>query len=181
MPQCRQCGATLPADSLVCGYCGATNDIDLNLIHPYTVHIPETERICPECDTPLRTIDIHLRGTFLIEQCGECFGLFLDANELGTLLELAVPHVHEADPRRLRKLAEEAWHPEAHTHYRRCPVCREFMQRKNFARLSGVVVDRCPAHGTWLDATELRRLLIWAKAGGLVLTREPGNSGHRAF
>ncbi|MGZ8216631.1 TFIIB-type zinc ribbon-containing protein [Methylomagnum sp.] len=169
MSQCRQCGAPLPVDSMVCAHCGTANEIDLALIHPYTVHVPETERVCPACEAPLRTIDLHLSGTFLIEQCGGCLGLFLDTNELGTLLELAVPHVHEADPRRLRKLAEETWRPEAHCHYRRCPVCREFMQRKNYARFSGVVVDRCPAHGIWLDATELRRLLSWAKAGGLVL------------
>lgn len=29
------------------------------------------------------------------------------------------------------------------------------MQRANFQKRSGVIIDRCHAHGTWLDADEL--------------------------
>jgi Zn-finger nucleic acid-binding protein len=172
MSQCRQCAAPLPADSRTCPFCGSYNEIDLGLIHPYTVKVPETERICPDCETRLRTIDLRLGGTFLIEQCETCHGLFLDPNELETLLERAVPHVHEVDRRRLQALSEEIWRPEARVRYRRCPVCRQFMQRKAYGVRSGVIVDRCPAHGLWLDDTELRRLLVWTQAGGLVLVRE---------
>lgn len=155
---------------MVCEYCGTANDIDLALIGPYTVQAPETGRTCPDCRHPLRTIDLRLDGTFLIEQCESCQGLFLDSNELETLLERAVPHVHEVDRRRLQRLSEETWVADP-VRYRHCPVCGRFMLRKNFAPRSGVVVDRCMGHGIWLDAMELRRLLLWAKAGGMVLAR----------
>ncbi len=37
-----------------------------------------------------------------------------------------------------------------------CPRCRTPMTRGAFSRSSAVVVDVCPAHGTWFDAGELR-------------------------
>jgi Zn-finger nucleic acid-binding protein len=40
------------------------------------------------------------------------------------------------------------------------------MARSNFGRQSGVVVDRCPGHGTWFDAHELDAALAWVKLGG---------------
>ena len=39
------------------------------------------------------------------------------------------------------------------------------MHRRNFARLSGVIVDEC-FHGTFLDAGELRRIKTFLGAGG---------------
>ncbi|WP_428355232.1 zf-TFIIB domain-containing protein [Methyloprofundus sp.] len=53
--------------------------------------------------------------------------------------------------------------------YIKCPVCREFMRRNNFAQKSGVIVDRCSAHGLWLDSGEVTHLLEWKKAGGQLL------------
>ena len=41
------------------------------------------------------------------------------------------------------------------------------MQRKNFGRRSGVVVDWCGSHGTWLDANELEDIADFVAAGGL--------------
>ena len=32
------------------------------------------------------------------------------------------------------------------------------MQRRNFRKRSGVIVDRCSEHGTWLDADELEQI-----------------------
>ena len=46
---------------------------------------------------------------------------------------------------------------EERVQYRRCPHCREFMNRVNFGRYSGVIVDVCREHGTlmahWLFCT----------------------------
>jgi hypothetical protein len=41
------------------------------------------------------------------------------------------------------------------------------MQRKNFARRSGVIVDWCGHHGTWLDAHEVEDIAAYILAGGL--------------
>jgi len=41
------------------------------------------------------------------------------------------------------------------------------MQRKNFAGHSGVVVDWCGSHGTWLDAHEMEDIAAFVLEGGL--------------
>ena len=41
------------------------------------------------------------------------------------------------------------------------------MNRVNFGRRSGVVVDSCAKHGTWFDADELRRVVEFVRDGGL--------------
>jgi hypothetical protein len=51
--------------------------------------------------------------------------------------------------------------------YRRCPECRQAMQRKNFGRRSGVIVDWCSSHGTWLDADEMEDIAAFVLSGGL--------------
>jgi hypothetical protein len=41
------------------------------------------------------------------------------------------------------------------------------MHRKNFARISGVILDWCRPHGTWLDANELEQISAFVVAGGM--------------
>lgn len=45
------------------------------------------------------------------------------------------------------------------------------MNRVNFARCSGVVVDLCTAHGTWFDHTELERIVRFIQGGGMQRSR----------
>src|SRR4029078_11000521 len=47
------------------------------------------------------------------------------------------------------------------------PLCAELMNRINFGKRSGVVVDSCARHGTWFDADELRRGVEFVRDGGL--------------
>jgi Zn-finger nucleic acid-binding protein len=51
--------------------------------------------------------------------------------------------------------------------YRSCPRCGHRMQRKNFGKRSGVIVDWCGSHGTWLDKDELEQIAAFIAAGGL--------------
>jgi hypothetical protein len=46
------------------------------------------------------------------------------------------------------------------------------MLRENFRKTSGVVVDRCREHGTWLDADELEQVAGFILSGGLERRRE---------
>jgi len=39
--------------------------------------------------------------------------------------------------------------------------------RRNFGRLSGVIIDVCRNHGVWFDDDELSRILDWTRRGGL--------------
>ena len=51
--------------------------------------------------------------------------------------------------------------------YRHCPECGGTMQRKNFGGRSGVVLDWCGSHGTWLDAHEMEDVAAFVMDGGL--------------
>jgi Zn-finger nucleic acid-binding protein len=46
------------------------------------------------------------------------------------------------------------------------------MNRMNFAGCSGVVIDWCRNHGTWLDHSELPRIIEFIRSGGLRKARD---------
>lgn len=166
MTNCKNCSAPIPADTIVCSYCGTRNDTDLTGIHAYTEVVPDHERTCPRCDLPMKTIDLKIDGTFLIERCEECMGMFFDSGELEALIKATVKNVHQVNHKKLKELYALQRHDEYGIAYIKCPVCATIMNRVNFGQRSGVILDRCPDHGLWLDGGELRHLLEWVKAGG---------------
>jgi Zn-finger nucleic acid-binding protein len=112
---------------------------------------------CPRCDADLSTgmataLDLH--------RCGTCAGVWLDAAMFRAAIEAAArtpgattnPDIHR---------------PEPPVRYLRCPACAEVMDRVNFARVSGVIVDVCRAHGVWLDAGELDAIRRFVRGPGL--------------
>jgi len=169
MARCHSCAAPLPPHKGVCQYCGSQNDVDLQGIHEFTVNRPESNRICPDCDIPLQTIDLHIDGKFYMERCTACMGLFFDPGELEALMEKSVSNVFSVDRKRLDTLVREESGSTKKVAYRKCPICRQLMHRINFGHQSGVVIDQCKPHGVWLDSGELKRLLDWKKAGGQLL------------
>jgi hypothetical protein len=46
------------------------------------------------------------------------------------------------------------------------------MNRVNFGRISGTVVDVCRGHGTFLDAGELHAIVVFIRDGGLDRARQ---------
>ena len=46
------------------------------------------------------------------------------------------------------------------------------MNRSNFARSSGVIIDICKQHGVWFDADELPKIIAFINKGGLSRQRE---------
>lgn len=62
--------------------------------------------------------------------------------------------------------------------YLPCPKCDEPMRRTNFGPRSGIFLDVCRLHGTWLDALELEEIRAFVRAGGEVepLPSSPGTS-----
>ncbi len=172
MARCSSCNAPLPDGSILCEYCGSRNDIDLAGIHFYTTHDCDSPRICPRCSVKLKTIDLKLNGTFLIDRCDQCLGLFFDPGELEALLEATVTHTFLIDRTGLDGINLHRQPEQYPVAYIKCPVCSELMNRVNFGVRSGVVVDRCKAHGVWLDGGELRHLFEWMKLGGKLLDQE---------
>ena len=53
-----------------------------------------------------------------------------------------------------------------------CPDCKQLMNRSNFARSSGVIIDLCKEHGVWFDADELPKIIDFIDKGGIARSRE---------
>jgi Zn-finger nucleic acid-binding protein len=172
MARCTNCNAPLSDGLLLCAYCGDRNDIDLKGIHYYTTHENDSPRACPRCDINLKTIDLKLNGTFLIERCDQCLGLFFDPCELEALLEATVTNVFLIDRSGLDSINLRRPPDQYPVAYIKCPVCSQLMHRVNFGTRSGVIIDRCKNHGVWLDGGELRHLMDWMKLGGKLLDKE---------
>ena len=169
MARCKSCSAPLLANTNRCQYCGVRNDVDLHAKHHYTVYQKVSDRICPHCDKPLQTIQIQLDQSVFIERCADCFGLFFDLEELETLLDHSVNHIAAINRAHIDNINTDRYLTKQVVKYIKCPVCREFMHRANFAQKSGVIVDSCRLHGLWLDSGEVTHLMEWKKAGGQLL------------
>jgi len=169
---CKNCGAPLTGTLLICDYCQTRQDVDLSVVHRFTVEEPLSKRICPRCHVPLQTVDVRLGEKFLIERCERCLGLFFDPNELEAFLEKAVTNVHAVDAQRLIEVQGVRRSSEYAVSYIDCPVCRRLMNRINLGSRSGVIADQCRDHGIWLDGGELRQIMEWTKAGGKLLQKE---------
>ena len=50
--------------------------------------------------------------------------------------------------------------------YRSCPGCRNLMNRVNYGRISGVVIDVCRKDGIWFDRGELSAIVAFLEGGG---------------
>jgi Zn-finger nucleic acid-binding protein len=172
MANCQNCGAPLTGTLLVCSYCKTRQDVDLSVVHRYTVEEPRSKRLCPRCHVFLQTVDLELGEKFLIERCSNCLGLFFDPGELEAFLAKAVTNVHAVDRQRLDEVQNVKRSREYPVTYIDCPVCRKLMNRINFGPGSGVIADQCRYHGLWLDGGELRQILEWTKAGGDLQRRQ---------
>jgi Zn-finger nucleic acid-binding protein len=176
---CQSCGGAVGADDVRCPYCGSQL---ATLACPrcfamVSVHAGHCSRCgaaiqrgeaaattlaCPACQGPLATTTV---GAATLDQCHACGGVWVgranfeqlaaDRAErgqvLGALPGAPAARVLTADPVR----------------YRPCPQCGKLMNRTNYARISGVVLDTCKDHGLWFDRDELRQVLAFIESGGL--------------
>ena len=105
-------------------------------------------------------------GGSAIFECPACDGLWVDAEtferlcassdeQTAVLHQFTVPGAEKAAP----------------VKYRKCGRCERLMNRVNFGRLSGVIVDVCRGHGTYMDAGELHRVVKFIQSGGLARAR----------
>ncbi len=171
MARCSSCSAPLPANSNRCRYCGTRNDVDLSGQN-YQVAQEFSNRICPHCDIPLQTILLKKANPLFIEHCTQCFGLFFDPGELEVLLEQSVSGAIHINLKHLVNINRDRYQGAKKVRYIKCPQCRNFMKRANFGYRSGVVINKCPIHGVWLDNGDLIHLLEWKKAGGQLLHKQ---------
>jgi Zn-finger nucleic acid-binding protein len=95
----------------------------------------------------------------------KCGGIFLDDRSLERIVALRRHAEHPAASVHVPSAAGP--HAMDPVRYVKCPLCRGIMNRVNFGKRSGVIVDVCKGHGTWFDAGELTRAIEFVAAGGL--------------
>jgi Zn-finger nucleic acid-binding protein len=120
---------------------------------------------CPGCRGEMRRVVI---GTSQMLECDACDGVWLDADDFERICadresQTAVLHRFSTGERAAKAVRVQ---------YRPCPRCHKMMNRVNFGRLSGAVVDVCKGHGTFLDAGELHQVVTFIVQGGLERARE---------
>ena len=153
---CAGCLALVPAGASHCPMCG------LALEGPVAADARAMR--CPGCAGTLAAVEV---GKVRLRPCGQCGGIWMDraafadlarAHEardvfLGSGLGAPPAGVGPADPAEVR--------------YRPCPACGKLMNRQNYARISGVIVDACREDGLWFDRDELRKVVVFIEGGGL--------------
>jgi len=121
---------------------------------------------CPRCKVDMSAVQI---GAQTMRECEKCAGVWLDVaafekicadrEQQSAVLGGASPvPAHELQARQ-------------RIQYAPCPQCGQLMNRINFARCSGVIVDVCKGHGTWFDAQELSAIVQFIRGGGLEVAR----------
>jgi len=131
---------------------------------------PESAKVeprpCPRCRNEMNSIVI---GATPLRECSRCEGLWVavtsfekicaDREEQSAVLGAATAESEGARDRTNK------------VKYVPCPECAQLMNRMNFARCSGVIVDACKKHGTWFDRDELSRIIEFIRGGGLNAAR----------
>lgn len=150
------------AGSQFCPHCGAKAT---------TVEDDAGEPLpCPNCRQPMKPVRI---GKTPMRQCASCGGWWLTTDAFTALCTdqearaaVSSSPGFDAAPRTTTpvRLGE--------IRYRRCAACKNLMNRVNFGRVSGVVIDLCKGHGVWFDDGELQRALAFVANGGLERMRE---------
>ncbi len=152
---CPECYARNPNDARFCGACGVGFD-------PERVETEGVELPCPCCGClmPIRQV-----GGVAVNECGECNGIWVPGEKFKLLVDQAIEarDSNQAAPN-LRVVGANPL--QQRVHYRKCPRCEAFMQRRNFRKVSGVIIDVCKEHGTWLDADELEAIAGYILSGG---------------
>ena len=105
-----------------------------------------------------------------MRECGQCAGLWV---EVGAFEKICADREQQAAVLGGASPAPaHALQAEQKIQYAPCPQCGQLMNRINFARCSGVIVDVCRGHGTWFDRDELSTIVQFIRGGGLEAARE---------
>ena len=118
---------------------------------------------CPACQKALQQVEV---GAASLLECPGCDGLWLEADAFERICA-----DRESQAAVLHRWTATAQPPAGPVRYRPCIRCGKMMNRMNFGRLSGTIVDVCRGHGTFLDSGELHAVVTFIQQGGLDRTR----------
>ena len=158
---CPSCFGMMFIGCKFCSHCGAefhSKDDDAGRIVS-----------CPRCHADMKHVRVGAAG---LSECPQCGGIWVEVSEFEKICAS-----HEQQAAVLGAASIEPAHPVDLSHqppvrYVPCPTCKQLMNRINFARCSGVIVDVCKGHGTWFDRDELREIVEFIRHGGLDNARE---------
>ncbi|VAX32256.1 hypothetical protein MNBD_NITROSPIRAE01-373 [hydrothermal vent metagenome] len=146
---CQHCSKSINLKSRHCPFCGGENKAEV--VH----NIP----LCPRCHETLTRFEY---GESALDACPTCEGFWLDTRDFNALTSERNVYADKSIPYEYQKQALPN-----EVNYLACPLCESMMNRKNFRKISGVLIDQCRDHGIWLDAGELDQIRCFIANGGL--------------
>jgi Zn-finger nucleic acid-binding protein len=149
---CPSCFGLIVDGAAFCTHCGARRD--------RAESAPANRTACPACRGDMSWVRV---GETDLLECGRCAGTWVEAavfEALCTSRESQAALLHT-------RPAAAATPPAQPVRYRPCPRCGKLMNRVNFARQSGAIVDVCKGHGTFLDRGELHQIAAFIQGGGV--------------
>ena len=156
---CPLCVGLMFEGSKYCGHCGARSVV--------TAVLDESKLgDCPRCKIRLKMLQI---AETAMRECERCDGLWADVETFEHFCQRgeeqsAVLGFMDERPRHAESPAAISYVP--------CPDCSQLMNRSNFAKASGVILDTCRRHGIWFDADELPKIIAFIQKGGMEFARK---------
>ncbi len=179
---CPNCGASVASDSSFCRFCGSrlktaacAKCLGLMFVgakhcthcgEPVVAVATPDRKLgkCPRCAVGLEPLAVD---EMILGQCVRCDGLWID---VPTFERVCADQEKQAAV--LRTVSAAPSVAPAKIQYVPCPDCTNLMNRSNFARSSGVIIDTCKQHGIWCDADELPKIIEFIRAGGIDRQRD---------
>lgn len=168
--RCPQCGTSVATRR--CGVCFGLNLTDARNCRGCGKQLPDEDPghreealPCAGCGasmTPRRLDNI------LFDECDHCGGLWLCPRTVDAVRTQAGTRSRILPFDMLT--SDGAWNSQGgktSIAYRKCPLCRKMMNRTNYARRSGIIIDICREHGSYFDRGELTALFRFIEDGGL--------------
>lgn len=171
---CDYCGCAIARavdrGGLICPECMARNLDDARFclacgigFEPRAVLSDTPDRRCPCCERWMASREV---GGLVVQECPKCHGLWAPDSTFDALVDRAVSVARERNDGTAAAPRVDGGNPASNrVEYRRCPDCDAMMGRRNFRKRSGVIIDQCHEHGTWLDAHELERIAGFVLSG----------------
>lgn len=180
---CPNCGAASSSEASKCLFCGSRlatiacpSCFGMMFIGSKHCHrcgaaavAPEDAiaeaRSCPRCRIEMNATVI---GVTTLQQCMKCDGLWVNVRAFE---KICADHEQQSAVLGAASTTPSGSGRPDKVRYVPCPECSQLMNRVNFARCSGVVVDVCRQHGTWFDRDELTAIIEFIRDGGMNTAR----------
>jgi Zn-finger nucleic acid-binding protein len=154
---CPECMARNLEGARFCLACGTGFD-------PQPVLSNEPELRCPCCERWMTAREV---SGLVVQECPKCHGLWAPDTVFDALVDRAsaVARTRSDETGPVAPRVDGGNPTSNRVEYRRCPTCDAMMARRNYRKRSGVIIDQCHEHGTWLDAHELEGIAGYVLSG----------------